>query len=940
MGTLLSFLNGLIFNDLPSTAALELLKTGWEKATEKSWEELYLDAFDEAFNVLQPHLSKYIEGGELHLDQDAVRKALHEDLHISVSTKSPSELTNQQFAEILAKSLAARQALIIGGHTLNQIDYEHLVYNLVEHAHSIFRQSILKHEAAFRQAILAEATNNQETVQALQIYLFKKFDLSFEMLSDIRQQIDLHSKQLDRIENSIKSVHQAGTSTPKTKVRISVHLDYEISGFSDDVQAEFIKSLSHIIGTATESIRIIDISQGSVIVTLEMPADVAKVLLSLYGSNTPQFQSLRIINIEFYNVTREVDGLPMQKTAPMKSPILPPLLDALNQGGLALFIGADLPQEYTGLPSRLDLAQLLARRYGLDESLSLASVSMHINQAGNRFEFTSFLKDALDTTGKSPRSFHKQVATLIGTGKIDTVITTAYDKLLEIAFDKADIAHDRIVRGSDVAFINPNRLTLIKLYGDIQQLDTLVVTDRDHSYLLRDRDREPLVDEVRQILRRKTVLFLGYNLSDPDFLFLFDQVAQSHFARKAYAVWPKQSDMDKRMWQERGIEILDAEPLDFLEKLLDALTEPSKELTVMNSPVSEQVSTKSPADIASIQPQLEGKSHNPHNSQQKQVAKNEELMTAQLRKTGINQLPILVKGKIDFGIITIREDEFEAVLERFAPEPYYFGDRRYVIGRVDLDRDDYYQVAIARCTDQGEGPAQDLARDMIEQLDPEWLLVVGIAGGVPDDDFTLGDVVVAKRLLDFSVKAISEGKPPEYDVRGWAHPLVEQVCAALPAMRKKLEKKWNSPKSIGALRPGVQLDQEDKFYGDDAWKQKVKISLDRHFLTPRSPRFTTAVIGATEELVKSPTLVQLWLQDARSLRAVEMELAGVYQAARRVEHQYPVLAIRGISDIVGFKRDSGWTTYACHSAASFAYTLVKSGFIKPSIVSRLGNSAA
>ena len=314
-------------------------------------------------------------------------------------------------------------------------------------------------------------------------------------------------------------------------------------------------------------------------------------------------------------------------------------------------------------------------------------------------------------------------------------------------------------------------------------------------------------------------------------------------------------------------------------------------------------------------------------------------VTTQPTSSVIHQIPRSVKGQIDFAIITIREDEFTAVLERFAPEPLYFGDRRYVIGRVNLKGDDYYQVAIARSTDQGEGPAQDLARDMIEQLDPEWLLVVGIAGGLPNDDFTLGDVVIAKRILDFSVKAISEGKPPEYDVRGWAHPLVERACAALPAMRKQLEGEWNRLESIGVSRPEVQLEQEDNFYGDDAWMLKVKTSLERHFKEPRSPRFTTAVIAATEELVKSPALVQLWLQDARSMRAVEMELAGVYQAARRSEHQYPVLAIRGISDIVGFKRDSDWTDYACHSAAAFAYTLVRSGFLKSSKASQTGISA-
>ena len=41
-----------------------------------------------------------------------------------------------------------------------------------------------------------------------------------------------------------------------------------------------------------------------------------------------------------------------------------------------------------------------------------------------------------------------------------------------------------------------------------------------------------------------------------------------------------------------------------------------------------------------------------------------------------------LKGKIDFAIISIREDEFLAVLERFAPDSYAWGDQRYEVGSV------------------------------------------------------------------------------------------------------------------------------------------------------------------------------------------------------------------------------------------------------------------
>jgi hypothetical protein len=266
------------------------------------------------------------------------------------------------------------------------------------------------------------------------------------------------------------------------------------------------------------------------------------------------------------------------------------LTDALTRRTLALFIGADLPRDMTSLPSRGDLARELAHRKGLDESLSLAEVAQRVSQAGNRFDFTDFIRNALDTTGKSPRPFHQLVVALVREHQVEAIITTAYDNLLELAFQQAGIGLNRVVRGGDVSFINPDRPTLIKLHGDAQQPDTLVVTDRDHSDLLRDRDKEALLDEVQQAFRRKTVLFLGYNLTDPDFRFLFDQIAESRFARTAYAVWPGLPEADVRMWRDRGIVILDTEPLAFLERVVADIADKPPESLRGDTPEASRLS--------------------------------------------------------------------------------------------------------------------------------------------------------------------------------------------------------------------------------------------------------------------------------------------------------------------------------------------------------------
>src|SRR5262249_29370227 len=41
------------------------------------------------------------------------------------------------------------------------------------------------------------------------------------------------------------------------------------------------------------------------------------------------------------------------------------------------------------------------------------------------------------------------------------------------------------------------------------------------------------------------------------------------------------------------------------------------------------------------------------------------------------------------------------------------------------------------------------------------------------------------------------------------------------------------------------------------------------------------------------------------------------------------MSIRGISDVVGFRRDERWTRYACDAAAAFALAFVRSGYVKP-----------
>jgi nucleoside phosphorylase len=291
-----------------------------------------------------------------------------------------------------------------------------------------------------------------------------------------------------------------------------------------------------------------------------------------------------------------------------------------------------------------------------------------------------------------------------------------------------------------------------------------------------------------------------------------------------------------------------------------------------------------------------------------------------------------LKGKIDFAVITIRADENKAMLRRLPNRQIYEGSNRsYIISRLPLADNTEYLIAVIRSLEQGEGQAQDVARDAIEDLDPSWLLLVGIAGGVPANEFSLGDVVVATRLADFSVTAALEGRKAQLAVSGGPmHKQVQDKVALIAAMETEFGE-WNTDQSLGMARPPVEL-TEEKFYGDDQWRTTVKESMTRHFESSvplRPPRITTGAIASSDTLVKDSQLLQQWQEAARQVVAVEMELGGVYIAARRMNREYPILAIRGISDIVGFKRHPDWTEYACQSAAAFAHAFLVTQPIAP-----------
>jgi len=280
------------------------------------------------------------------------------------------------------------------------------------------------------------------------------------------------------------------------------------------------------------------------------------------------------------------------------------------------------------------------------------------------------------------------------------------------------------------------------------------------------------------------------------------------------------------------------------------------------------------------------------------------------------------RPKVDIGILTIRDDEFRAVLGVFSDQAGIINGahREYTLRRAEAGNGEHYTVAVLRQVEQGNGEAQDAARDLIEDLAPKLVLVVGIAGGLPSDDVKLGDVILATRIHDFTVEARKAGEDPTYAAAGG--PITKALAARIANLASR-EAELGDWTAELPPQPAVSWTAEGELYGTAPWQRDLRDKLARHYgdgSTPRAPMYMAGAIASSDRLVKDPALLFPWITTARSILAVEMESGGVYRASRE---RCPMLAIRGISDIVGLKRSDSWMKFACVTAAAFTRAFLR-----------------
>lgn len=242
---------------------------------------------------------------------------------------------------------------------------------------------------------------------------------------------------------------------------------------------------------------------------------------------------------------------------------------------------------------------------------------------------------------------------------------------------------------------------------------------------------------------------------------------------------------------------------------------------------------------------------------------------------------------LDVGIITVKDEELAALLDclkgyREVP-PASAETRFYYRAQVPALEAGVHEVVCVKALQQGNVSVVSVVRDVLQRWQPRMLVLVGIGGGL-GSEVEIGDVVVATQILYYELGRV----------------------AATGTVRR-----------VEAYRPSARLLMAAESVRDSTWAQATRDG--RPPLIPRDPIRHMAPLGSGEKVIADAAADEIAFLRSMNYKvgAVDMEAAGIANAAYEYSSALDLLVIRGISDRADRNKSDDYQRYAARSAAGF-----------------------
>jgi hypothetical protein len=174
----------------------------------------------------------------------------------------------------------------------------------------------------------------------------------------------------------------------------------------------------------------------------------------------------------------------------------------------------------------------------------------------------------------SQSALHEQMFLL----PFDDIITTNYDSHIARFLERSNESYSEITDSSKlvVTKAQPGH-RVFYLHGKVGA-SSLVFDRFDYARLLAERDG--ILDYITYLLMDSHVLYVGFGLDDPTFNLMETRLQTLHglYRPQSFALIPDVTDLERRAWRGRGLEIVDygrgslPEVFECVNKILDFLT--------------------------------------------------------------------------------------------------------------------------------------------------------------------------------------------------------------------------------------------------------------------------------------------------------------------------------------------------------------------------------
>ncbi|CAG2155540.1 SIR2 family protein [Cupriavidus numazuensis] len=257
---------------------------------------------------------------------------------------------------------------------------------------------------------------------------------------------------------------------------------------------------------------------------------------------------------------------------PNKQRNIDPLKQVLLQEDTVLFIGSGISL-WAGLPTWSNMIEELAtfvERSGASADLirqeakkgDLLQAASYGFDKLTKQQIGDFVRSACRYGRAKPHEIHRKIVTL----GPRCFITTNYDDLIEQGlrlwqpdrFYRPPVTNRHLTETAEIVHARATDF-IFKPHGDAGDSESIILTREQYRQLLPQGERQAALESVKMLLASRPVVYFGFGLRDPDFIYVRDLLANTYKggSRDHYAVVADVQEQEIDYWRRNyGIHLI------------------------------------------------------------------------------------------------------------------------------------------------------------------------------------------------------------------------------------------------------------------------------------------------------------------------------------------------------------------------------------------------